>query len=163
MNTITISVVANDDLLRIFEIGQEAISPPWTFEALLSEVSRDDSFFAVAKANSQLSCDGDSSSELGMIDKNILGFVILRRMGDDGELLQIAVDRNARRRGVADLLTSTALSYSEENELKSVFLEVRESNEAAIALYKKHGFIPVHTRKNYYDDPVEDAVVMMYE
>ena len=91
----------------------------------------------------------------------IVGFVILRRIADEGELFQVAVDPAARRRGIADLLMCAALEYALDSRLKSVFLEVRKRNEAAISLYKKHGFLPVRQRKNYYSAPVEDAVVMV--
>ena len=138
-----IECAKEDDILRILEIEVEAISPPWSHGALLSEIYNDDSFFATASCGAGIS-----------------GFVILRRMARDGELLQIAVDRAARRLGVADALLGAALGFSRECALLSVFLEVRISNAAAIALYKKHGFKPVRKRKDYYSDPVEDALVM---
>ena len=52
------------------------------------------------------------------------------------------------------------ISHMVENDLLSLFLEVRKSNLAAVNLYKKHGFINVRVRKDYYNDPVEDAIVM---
>ena len=137
---------AEEDMLRILEIEHEAISPPWTHGALLGEIFRDDSFFAVA-----------------IDDGGVIGFVILRQMADEGELLQIAVDASARRCGVADLLMGAALDYASLHSLGSVFLEVRSSNLAAISLYEKHGFKRVRVRKGYYSDPVEDAVVMVRE
>ena len=136
---------SEEDMPRILEIEHEAISPPWTHGALLSEIYGEDSFFAVAVSENRSS---------------IIGFIILRRMADEGELLQIAVDKTSHRQGAADTLMEAALEYAKENTLKSVFLEVRKSNEAAIALYKKHGFKPVRNRKDYYSDPIEDAVVM---
>ena len=136
-----------EDIPQILEIEREAIAPPWSHKALLSEIIRDDSFFTVA---------------WGEVEYNykLLGFIILRRMGDDVELLQIAVDRAARRCGIADLLMRAALQFAGENALNPVFLEVRKSNDAAIMLYKKHGFKSVSIRNNYYNSPVEDAVVM---
>jgi len=56
---------------------------------------------------------------------------------------------------------SAALGFAEGHSLQSVYLEVRKSNEAAIELYKKHGFAPVRQRKDYYSSPVEDAIVMV--
>ena len=134
------------DIPRIAEIELEAISPPWTHGALLSEIYRDDSFFVLA---------ADSGA--------VLGFCILRRMGDDGELLKIAVCKPRRRQGIADMLMKAALDYAEENSLEAVYLEVRESGEAAINLYNKHDLTPVGRRKEYYTRPVEDAVVMKRE
>ena len=142
---IIIEAAAENDLPQVLEIEQ-AISPPWTHGALLYEIYREDSFFAVARHDSAAS--------------PLLGFLILRRMGDDGELLQIAVDETARRGGVADTLMGAAIGFSKDEALRSVFLEVRRSNEAAIGLYKKHRFKTVRIRKDYYNSPVEDAVVM---
>ena len=145
-----VTVAAEADMPRILEIEQEAISPPWTHGTLLSEIYREDSFFAVARQVCQ-----EKSPPV------TLGFVILRRIADEGELFQIAVDRAAQRSGVADMLMDSALNYASENALASVYLEVRKSNEAAINLYKKHGFKSVRHRNEYYNDPVEDAVVMV--
>ena len=165
---IVIDVADEGDLPLILEIEHEAISPPWTHGALLSEIYRGDSFFAVARniagdpmpgANSGQPAYRESAAD----DERppINGFVILRRTSEDeGELLQIAVGKAALRRGVADLLMNAALDHAAANSILSVFLEVRKSNEAAISLYKKHGFGAVRTRRDYYNDPVEDALVM---
>ena len=134
-----------DDILRILEIEQDAISPPWSHGGLLSEVYREDSFFALAV---------DAGT--------ILGFVILRLTGDDSELLQIAVSAANRRCGVADLLMESALGWAHECVVGSIYLEVRKSNDAAVALYKKHGFEQVGVRRDYYTDPVEDALIFEY-
>jgi len=150
----TIKAAAEEYISGILAIEQEAIAPPWTHGALLGEIYRDDSFFAVAIASERTSTIGSSP---------IAGFVILRQMSEDeSELLQIAVDEASRRCGTADMLMGAALRFAEERSLKSIFLEVRKSNEAALALYKKHGFLPVRSRKDYYSDPIEDAVVMFW-
>jgi len=142
-----ISVVkaTTEHLPRILEIGIYAISSSWTFDFLFTELSNGDSHFLVA------------------LDNSVVGFVILRQVGDDGEILQIAVDRKTRRSGVGDLLMEAALNYTRERELESLFLEVRKSNTAALALYEKHGFKAMRTRKNYYNDPTEDAIVMVLQ
>ena len=136
------------DIPKIFEIEQEAFSPPWTEESLLDELQRDDSCFVVAV------------DDTGEPSPCVLGFAIFRQVGDDGELLQIAVDKSARQSGVGDLLMATVLDYAAKESFSSVFLEVRSSNTAAVNLYKKHGFTTVRIRKNYYDSPVEDALIM---
>jgi len=137
-----IRAATEDDIGRVLEIEREAISPPWTHGSLLNEIYNGDSFFALAGS------------------EPITGFLILRRIADEGELFQVAVDKTARRRGVASALMEAAFFWARETGLHSIFLEVRKSNEAAIGLYKKFGFLPVGERKNYYADPVEDAVVM---
>ena len=142
---IRVSVVASGDIPRILEIDNEAISPSWSIEALRSEVHRDDSIFLVA-------VDGAF----------VVGFCILRCMADEGELLRIAVDKTCRRCGTASILLKAALGCAVESSLKTVFLEVREGNEAAIALYIKHGFKKIGQRKDYYSSPVEDAILMSW-
>jgi ribosomal-protein-alanine N-acetyltransferase len=141
-----IDIATESDIPRILEIEKESFSPPWTHGTLLGEVFREDSFFAVV-----------------LEDLRLLGFVILRCMGDSCELLQIAVDKTHRRLGAADMLIGAALGYATENTLNPIYLEVREGNTAAIALYEKHGFQSVRQRTDYYTDPVENALIMLRE
>ena len=184
---IIITAATERDIGGILVIEQDAISPPWTHGALLSEIYRDDSFFAVARvvahvcsagaaddafgrasgstedgadSSSNDSADGADGADSASACADVSGFLILRRMGDDGELLQIAVDRASRRCGLAGSLMTAMLEYASANALSSVFLEVRKSNDAAISLYKKFGFTTVRVRRNYYSHPDEDAVVM---
>ena len=161
---ICITAATEDDVPRILEIEHESISPPWTHGALLGEIYREDSFFAVGRfceehRGTVLLCSGNTREPSPCAP--CVGFIILRRIADEGELFQIAVDKSARRGGVADMLMNAALDYASDNRLLSVYLEVRRSNDAAICLYKKHGFESVRQRKGYYNSPVEDAVVMM--
>ena len=150
---------------RILEIEQEAISPPWTHGALLSEIYKKDSYFVVAVedcASSVIDIDDNASPAVyNAAYPAVFGFAVLRRVGDDGELLQIAVDKSHRHGGVGDLLMMAVLEHARENTLGSIFLEVRRGNDAAVGLYKKHGFSSVRIRKNYYSDPVEDASIMV--
>lgn len=92
-------------------------------------------------------------------DGAILGYAVLSVVLDEGNLDNIAVAPNARRRGVADALLGALTGFGREH-LAVLMLEVRASNAPAIALYEKHGFRPVGRRKNYYTEPREDAVLM---
>ena len=92
-------------------------------------------------------------------DGTILGYAVLSVVLDEGNLDNIAVDPDHRRRGVADSLLSTLIGFGREH-LSVLMLEVRASNISAIALYEKHGFVSVGRRKNYYVAPKEDAVLM---
>ena len=78
---------------------------------------------------------------------------------DEGNLDNIAVAPAYRRQGVADALLSVVTGFGREH-LSRLMLEVRASNAPAIALYEKYGFAAVGRRKNYYDAPREDAVLM---
>ena len=139
---IIIRRATEEDISRILEIERETIFPSWSHGALLSEIYGDDSFFAVADEGG-----------------TIVGFAILRRISDEGELFQIAVDAAHGRRGIADTLMAAILGWARGCGIASVYLEVRKSNEAAIGLYNKHGFKQAGARKDYYTDPVEDALV----
>lgn len=92
-------------------------------------------------------------------DGAVLGYAVLSVVLDEGSLDNIAVAPDARRRGVADALLGALTGFGREH-LSTLTLEVRASNAPAIALYEKHGFVPVGRRKNYYDAPREDAVLM---
>lgn len=92
-------------------------------------------------------------------DGALLGYAVLSVILDEGNLDNIAVAPEARRRGVADALLSALTGFGREH-LAALLLEVRASNVAAIALYKKHGFAAVGRRKNYYEAPREDAILM---
>ena len=92
-------------------------------------------------------------------DGSLLGYAVLSVILDEGNLDNIAVAPAARRRGVADALLDVLTGFGREN-LAALMLEVRASNAPAIALYEKHGFAAVGRRKNYYDAPREDAILM---
>jgi len=137
-------IKANEEHIPgIFKIGKELISPAWTQEMLLDELRKGESVFFVAR------------------DINISGFAVFRKVGDDGEILQIAVDKSMHRKGIGDMLIGAVIDFAQLLELNSIFLEVRKSNTPAVRLYIKNGFKEVRVRKDYYFDPVEDALVMV--
>ena len=92
-------------------------------------------------------------------DGAVLGYAVLSAVLDEGNLDNIAVAPDCRRQGVADALLSVLTDFGRAN-LSVLFLEVRSSNLPAIALYEKHGFVPAGRRKNYYETPREDALLM---
>jgi len=148
---ITIRNAARQDVPRILEIFNESVSPVWTQDTIQGELEKNDSLFLVAvkSTEKQVPC--------------VVGFAVFRQVGDDGELLQIATCKTARRKGVADKLMCAVLDYSTQKKYESIHLEVRFSNKPAINLYEKHGFKTVRIRKDYYTSPTEDAIVMVKE
>lgn len=89
-----------------------------------------------------------------------LGYAALDAVLDEGNLDSIAVTPEHRRHGVADALLTAAEAWGRARSLRFITLEVRASNGPAIALYEKHGYAPVGRRKNYYEKPREDAILM---
>ena len=89
----------------------------------------------------------------------IVGFLIARHIAPEWELENIVVAPEARGKGIGTRLVEELLVRAQQTKSHVVFLEVRESNAAAIALYKKLGFQQTGRRKSYYSSPVEDAIL----
>jgi ribosomal-protein-alanine acetyltransferase len=89
-----------------------------------------------------------------------VGFLIGRIATDEFEILNMAVSPAHRRNGIASKLLESALEFSRIAGCVRAYLEVRASNEPAIALYARHGFAECGRRAHYYRDPVEDAVLL---
>ena len=96
------------------------------------------------------------------VNGRIAGFLVSRQTFPaavgalaEREILNVAVARRYRRRGIATVLLKNELRRQAVH-----FLEVRESNQAALALYRKLGFVEIGRRSRYYDQPVETAIVM---
>lgn len=119
-------------------------SHPWTLEMLEDELENPLSSFIVAYGSNDL----------------VLGYAGLTVVAGEGYINNIAVRQEYRRQGVASALLGVFLRFAEAQGLAFLTLEVRPSNIAAKNLYMKHGFAQVGRRKNYYDDPKEDALIM---
>lgn len=94
-------------------------------------------------------------------NNQVAGYAILWLGVGEGHLTNIAVAKNYQRKSIAQKLLSFILQFASESGLTQVILEVRPSNEAAIALYQKFGFIDLAIRKNYYTHPREDCLMMI--
>jgi len=93
-------------------------------------------------------------------DGKAVGFLIARQVGDEAEVLNLAVAPARRRKGEGGALLRAAVAELRKRGVTRVFLEVRESNAAGIAFYENHSFLQAGRREGYYRDPVEAALVM---
>jgi [ribosomal protein S18]-alanine N-acetyltransferase len=93
-------------------------------------------------------------------DAEVIGFILGRQVADEGEILNLAVSPARRRRGEGAALLGAALSEFRARRVRRLFLEVRESNETAMAFYRRHGFSKTGRRTGYYREPDEAAVLM---
>ncbi len=141
-------IIAADELQieEILAIDGECLSPPWTEGQMLSEIYSDHTCF-------ELAIEGEA----------VLGFCILRKLGDEAELLRIATRPEVRKRGVGSKLLESAIKNAGGRGVGKIFLEMRESNETAASLYDKFGFKVAGMRRAYYEEPVENACVMVLE
>jgi len=94
------------------------------------------------------------------LNGQVCGFLVARIIGDEAEILNMAVDKLHRRHGIGTALLSAAISAAQAQNTQHIYLEVRESNSAAICFYRQHGFEKASERRGYYSSPTENAVVM---
>jgi ribosomal-protein-alanine N-acetyltransferase len=94
-------------------------------------------------------------------DGSVCGFLVARTVADQGEILNLAVDPAARRAGNASALLHRGVAEFRRRGITDVFLEVRESNSAAISFYESRGFVRTGLRPGYYQNPAEAAVLMI--
>ncbi|MGL1936023.1 MAG: ribosomal protein S18-alanine N-acetyltransferase [Fibrobacterales bacterium] len=94
-------------------------------------------------------------------DMEVYGFSIMRNIAPEAELLLIVITANRRGEGVGRALLEYHIDWMKQEQVISIFLEVREGNTAAQRLYKRSGFTNVGTRKGYYNDG-EAAMVMQW-
>jgi ribosomal-protein-alanine N-acetyltransferase len=131
------------DVPEVHRIELLAYSVPWselTFRGLLQR--------------------GDAQLLVAELDGRLAGYAVYWQVLDQGELGNVAVDPPWRRQGVARRLIAEVMERAAVRGVRELFLEVRPSNTGARQLYESFGFVRVGQRRNYYQEPVEDAVVM---
>ena len=93
----------------------------------------------------------------------VLAVLFGRIIADEAEILKLSVAEFERNKGVGYHLFSFAVNYCATKGVKNCFLELRASNEIARRLYEKRGFVTVGKRESYYNEPIEDAILMQFE
>ena len=132
-----------EDLDQVMEIENDLISPPWTREGFFTFLLKDENMFFVVEEKGQ-----------------ILGYCSMQTVLDEGDILNVAVTRNRQKEGIGYFLVDSMLMLAAARGIHIVHLEVRESNGSARRLYQRLGFKEDGFRKNYYTEPVENAVLM---
>jgi ribosomal-protein-alanine N-acetyltransferase len=131
-------------MAEVCSIEQASFTDPWSDDAWRAELAYQDSSCYVAL---------DESGA-------VAGALALRRIVDDVHVMKLAVRDDMRRRGIAFAMVSTGLKDMQKKGCRRAWLELRGSNHAAAAFYRKLGFSPAGLRKGYYRNPAEDAVLM---
>ena len=134
-----------DHLEELEKLERICFSRPWSRKMLAEELENQCAAFLVAQNS---------------ITQQVMGYAGLLVMADEGYITNVAVFPEFRRQGVAAKLIAVFENFARGNKLAFLTLEVRPSNAAAIALYKGFGFEEVGRRKNYYDLPKEDALIL---
>ena len=136
-----------DHLDEVAELERICFSVPWSRNMLAEELDNLLSAFLVAL---------DESGK-------VVGYAGVQVILDEGYITNVAVRPECRRQGIAAKLLQVFLDFAKANKLAFLTLEVRASNYDAIALYGSRGFRSVGRRKNYYEHPKEDAIIMTLE
>ena len=134
-----------DHLEELEKLERICFSRPWSRKMLAEELENQCAAFLVAE---------DS------VSGRVLGYAGLVVVADEGYITNVAVFPEYRRQGIAAQILQVFLQFAAANHLAFLTLEVRPSNAAAIALYQGFGFEEVGRRKNYYDLPKEDALIL---
>lgn len=143
MSEIKVVRMKKEHIPALVELEKECFSDPWSEKALEEELSNPNAVFVVALKNEE-----------------VAGYVGMLHILDEGDICNVAVFEKFRRNGIATALLENLLKYAEENKLSFITLEVRESNEAAQIFYEKMGFQKIAMRRNFYENPKEDAYIM---
>jgi [ribosomal protein S18]-alanine N-acetyltransferase len=133
------------DVSAVAEIERASFSDPWSDEAFHELLHMRDAIFLVAT---------------GGAVQVVAGYVIARVAADEADVLNLAVSPAERGRGLGGELLDAGLAAVIDRGAREIFLEVRESNVAALALYGSRGFAAVSRRNMYYRNPVEDALLL---
>lgn len=118
-------------------------SMPWKEKDFLEAVSKQETLYLVA-----------------IQEGKVLGYCGFWQGADEADITNVAVDAGARKRGIGKTLIRELVARGVKRGVKAFYLEVRESNMAAIALYESAGFEKKGVRKNFYQKPTEHAIVM---
>ena len=136
------------DVPALVAIERRAFSDPWSAGSFRALFGNAVVHFAVAE---------------DVISGRVLGYVVSWYVVDEAEIANLAVADDVRRAGIGARLLDHALDIAKERRSRVVFLEVRESNAGARALYASRGFQVAGRRAKYYRKPVEDALVLRRE
>ena len=139
---ITIEKMSREHLSEVASIEEMSFSLPWSLESL------------------ELMLTEQASALVALEDGRVLGYVGMMCVLDEGQIINVAVHPDARRRGVGRSLMEAAETYAKERGIVFLSLEVRESNIAARSLYSSLGWEEQGIRKGFYSHPVENACVM---
>lgn len=145
--TYDIVPMTSEHLDQVADIERLCFSDPWSRRMLSEHLENECAATLVAQG----------------ADDTVLGYAGLLVVLDEGYITNVAVRPEYRRQGIASELLEVFRRFGEGNHMAFLTLEVRASNTAARALYQKHGYAEVGCRKNYYEHPKEDAIIMTLE
>jgi len=144
MAELTIKSMGHGHLSSVTEIEEEVFKNPWTEEMFRQEVE-----------DNQI-----SRAYVALDGEQLIGYIVAWFLRDEIHLLNIAVVPSCQRRGIGRRLMHFLIDVARRERKEMITLEVRESNEVAIELYRSLGFTPIGIHREYYQDDKEHALLM---
>lgn len=140
---VEIRLMVEEDLEEVSRIERENFSVPWSKNGFLDALQQDNYCFLSA-----------------VLDGKIVGYCGMQQVLDEADITNVAIDGKYRQGGIGYQMMLELLREGKRRGVEAFTLEVRESNQPARNLYQKLGFEDCGIRKNFYDKPKEDAVIM---
>lgn len=139
-----IRLMAEEDVDRVFNIETQIFSKPWTKQDFINSMSDRHNIYVVAEDE----------------NKEIVGYCGIWGVLDEGQITNVAVRPEDQGQGIGFAMLTELLKMAKNEGLQQYTLEVRKSNLKAIKLYERLGFVEEGIRKDFYDKPVEDGIIM---
>jgi len=150
-DSVRIRPVEASQIAELIRIAEETNLSEWSAQSYLDEMKNPDA--------TMLSLVGADNSTLGFIvGRFVMGGEIETLV--DAEIYNIAIAESHQQKGFGQLIFNAFVAACEAKQTSNIWLEVRESNEKAIAFYEKNGFCRIQTRPFFYEDPREHAILM---
>lgn len=175
MSEIRIRVATQEDIDAMTELDATCFSAPWSRASFEAELTTNQlAWYLVAEelvptceepdGEPVTAADGEPGSKADNDQVGILvGYAGLWAIEDEGHITNVAVHPDYRRMHLGSVLVELLIAQTRQEGLRRYTLEVRASNQAAITLYEKFGFVSAGVRKGYYEDNNEDAMIMWLE
>lgn len=143
MTDITVERMNSFNILGVKEISDLSFSSPWSLLSIEKELLNNNAIYLVVK-----------------LGNKVVGFGGMWIIFDEAHITNIAVHPDFRGHNFSDVIVENLVKTAKDLNITAMTLEVRESNIAAVNLYKKHNFSVEGVRKNYYEHPREDGFIM---
>ena len=135
-----------DDVDRVIDLEKELFTEPWSKMMFMEEINSNGSYVLYETE-----------------DRSIVGYICGWRVMDEFHITNLAVKKEYQQKGLGSELIRHIIDHMTDQGLRKFYLEVRQSNVPALTLYVKFGFNVTGIRKDYYKNPLEDAILMMWQ
>lgn len=140
---IEVKLATLEDIDSIYDIQVDNIHSPLYKETITEDFKKNNYIYVIAKNN-----------------KEVVGYITLSYILETADIISVAVKDGYKGKNIFSKMLNFIENILKEKNVEEIFLEVRETNSSAIKAYTKNNFKQISTRKNYYENPVENAIIM---